>query len=124
MFTPLQTGLGALLLHQATSNLLFHNGKVFGASSILGNSLSGAASEDGCILAGMAVGAGLVRVALPRLMPLYGSAGQWWRVGITAAMVGWGTKVCFFTFVLNGARWLALVSLCASGCWLTCPFLS
>ena len=110
MFTPLQTGLGALLLHQATSNLLFHNGKVLGVSSILGNSLSGVASEDGWVLAGMGVGAGLVRVLLPRLVPLYGSAGPWWRVGVMAATVGWGTKVRFY---LYGARWLALVSLCA-----------
>ena len=94
MFTPLQTGLGALLLHQATSILLFHNGKVLGASSIIAQSLSGAEGEDGWVLAGMGAGAMLVRAVMPGLVPLYGSGGQWWRVGATAAMVGWGTKVC------------------------------
>ncbi|KAI9782746.1 MAG: hypothetical protein M1839_004734 [Geoglossum umbratile] len=91
MFTPLQTGLGALLLHQATSILLFHNGKVLGASSILAQSLSGS-GEDGWALAGMGAGAMLVRAVLPKLVPLYGGGGQWWRVWATAAMVGWGTK--------------------------------
>ncbi|KAI9768313.1 MAG: hypothetical protein M1840_004921 [Geoglossum simile] len=92
MFTPLQTGLGALLLHQATTNLLFRNGKVLGVSSILANALSGVAGEDAWLLAGMGAGAVLVRAVLPTLVPSFGTVGQWWRVGMMAVMAGWGSK--------------------------------
>jgi hypothetical protein len=92
MFTPLQTGLGALLLHQATSALLFNNGQVLGTSSIIAQSMSGRGGEDVWLMAGMIVGAMLVRTMLPELVPTYDSE-QWWWAGLMAVMVGWGTRV-------------------------------
>ncbi|KAH0558737.1 hypothetical protein GP486_004619 [Trichoglossum hirsutum] len=91
MFTPLQTALGALLLHQASSTLLFNNGQILGASSIIAQSISGSGGEDVWLLAGMAVGAMLVRAVMPELVPTYGSE-EWWWAALMAVMVGWGTR--------------------------------
>lgn len=98
MFTPVETSIGALLLHQATSNLLYQNGNVLGLSGFLRRLVTAPKVEILAFFAGMAASYPLLASLVPELVTRYPS------ISITsqailfttsvAALIGWGTKVC------------------------------
>lgn len=98
MFTPVETSIGALLLHQATSNLLYQNGSVLGLSGLLRRLMTAPTVEVLAFFAGMAASYPLLGSLVPELVVGYPS------ISITpqailfttsvAALIGWGTKVC------------------------------
>jgi uncharacterized protein len=97
MFTPVETILGAFLLHQATSSLLLNNGSILGMSGILGRSLQSPKLEDAAVLFGMALCALVIQASFSDLIPIY-EAVDWSFLGVggiltAGAAVGWGTKV-------------------------------
>ena len=99
MFTPIETTLGALLMHRASTLLLFNNGKVLGASGILRRSITRAALQDLSIIAGMVFRLAAMALFVPSLLPEY----QGWSpalspISSTVAagfFTGWGTKLTF-----------------------------
>ncbi|KAF1831558.1 YeeE/YedE family integral membrane protein [Decorospora gaudefroyi] len=96
MFTPIETTIGAVLLHQATSNLLYQNGNILGASGFLRQLFAAPSKELLAFFAGMAASYGPLKALAPQLITSYPA------VHITAkaaaatvaigALVGWGTK--------------------------------
>jgi hypothetical protein len=94
MFTPVETSIGALLLHQATSNLLYQNGSILG---LLRRLMTAPTVEVVGFFAGMAASYPLLKCLVPELVTRFPS------VSITpqstlfttsvAALIGWGTKV-------------------------------
>lgn len=98
MFTPVNTSLGALLLFQGSSGLLFHNGKIFGISSLLTGCIFQPGADNLPIIAGLLSSWVPVYFLAPSLIPSYPSvvldslrsvAGT---LGL-GFLVGWGTKV-------------------------------
>ncbi len=97
MFTPVETTIGAVLLHQATSNLLYQNGKILGLSGLLRRMMTAPTVEIVALFAGMAVSLPLLKSLIPELVTKFPS------VPVTtptilftmsiAALTGWGTKV-------------------------------
>lgn len=97
MFTPVETSIGALLLHQATSNLLYQNGSILGLSGLLRRLMTAPTVEVVGFFAGMAASYPLLGCLVPELVTRFPS------VSITpqsilfttsvAALIGWGTKV-------------------------------
>lgn len=97
MFTPVHTSLGALLLFQGSSGLLFHNGAVFGISSLLSGCIINPSAENVPIIAGIVSSIAPVYLLAPSLFPSYPAAPNSWAslastVG-TGFLLGWGTKV-------------------------------
>lgn len=101
MFTPIETTVGAVLLHQATSNLLYQNGNILGLSGFLRRFLNAPKVELLAFFTGMAASYLPLNLLVPELvtrypsMPLTAEA-----IAVTtgvAALIGWGTKVCIVT---------------------------
>ena len=101
MFTPIETSIGAVLLHQATSNLLFQNGTVLGLSGLLRRVMNAPTMETLALFAGMAASFPLLNSLLPELVTMYPSmpitvSTTLFTTGV-AALVGLGTKVRGFS---------------------------
>ena len=98
MFTPIETGIGSVLLHQATSIVLFQNGAVLGCSGYLQRLFSDPTKGTLAFFTGMAASLLPLKVFLPDLATVYPTAPSTLQaVLVTAgigALVGWGTKVC------------------------------
>lgn len=106
MFTPIHTSLGALLLFQGSSGLLFHNGAVFGISSLLSGCIINPSSDNIPIIAGIVCSVAPVYLFAPSLIPSYPAAPSSLAavastVG-TGFLLGWGTKV--WNRYFNGGR--------------------
>jgi uncharacterized membrane protein YedE/YeeE len=97
MFTPIETTIGALLLHQATSNLLYQNGDILGASGYLRRLFSAPTKELLAFFAGMAASYVPLKALAPRLTTEYPAVqiSPQTTVATVAigALIGWGTKV-------------------------------
>lgn len=98
MFTPIETSIGAVLLHQATSNLLFQNGTVLGLSGLLRRVMAAPTKEIVALFAGMAAGHPLLSSLVPEMVTRYPSMPVTVQTVMfttsVAALIGWGTKVC------------------------------
>ena len=97
MFTPVETSIGALLLHQATSNLLYQNGGILGLSGLLRRLMTAPTVEVLALFAGMAASYPLLGALVPEVVtryPLMAMTPQTvlFTAGV-AALIGWGTKV-------------------------------
>ncbi|CAI6265178.1 unnamed protein product [Periconia digitata] len=97
MFTPLESTLGAFLLHQSTSLLLHNNGLVLGCSGFLRNLLSTSPSPTTItFVLGMATSVPVLKLLLPSILTSYPAAPSSLQSAfVTAgigALVGWGTK--------------------------------
>lgn len=97
MFTPIQTSLGALLLFHGSSGLLFHNGAVFGISSLLSGCVFNPSQDNIPVIAGLASSIIPVYLLAPSVIPVYPSALES-RASAAATLgigflIGWGTKV-------------------------------
>jgi uncharacterized membrane protein YedE/YeeE len=97
MFTPIETTIGALLMHQATSNLLYLNGNILGMSGYLRQVFSAPTKEVLAFFVGMAASYPPLKTLTPQLITSYPAvqitpqaAAATISIG---AMVGWGTKV-------------------------------
>lgn len=97
MFTPIETSIGAFLLHEATSVLLFQNGNVLGASGFLRQLFSGPTKGTLSFFAGMAMSLVPLKVFLPELVTEYPSVPTTLQAALVTigigALVGWGTKL-------------------------------
>ncbi|CAG8929568.1 unnamed protein product [Penicillium salamii] len=96
MFTPIHTSLGALLLFQGSSGLLFHNGAVFGISSLLSGSVFNPSRDNVPIIAGLMSALVPVYLFAPSLIPTYPAQPDS-LVGVAVTLgvgflLGWGTK--------------------------------
>ncbi|KAF2017259.1 YeeE/YedE family integral membrane protein [Aaosphaeria arxii CBS 175.79] len=96
MFTPVETSIGALLLHQATSVLLYQNGKVLGASGYLRRLLTAPTKDILTFFAGMALSAPVLKLVLPKLVTQYPPVPTTSQAAlvtvVVGAIVGLGTK--------------------------------
>lgn len=103
MFTPIETSIGALLLHQATSNLLYQNGNVLGLSGLLKRVMTAPTVEVLGLFAGMAASIPLLASFVPELVIKYPSISVTPQAVLfttsVAALTGWGTKVRGFDHV-------------------------
>jgi hypothetical protein len=114
MFTPIETALGAVLLHLATTTLLFDTGAILGASGLLRRLLQNPKHELAntptmWFFAGMAAAVGLIALSTPEILPEYPAfdfdALSILRTALAGVLTGWGTKVCntdFSSFWLQG----------------------
>jgi uncharacterized membrane protein YedE/YeeE len=97
MFTPVETTVGALLLHQATSNLLYQNGNILGLSGYLRQLLSAPTKEQVAFFAGMAASYIPLKALAPQMITSYPvvqlSAKTVMATAAVGALIGWGTKV-------------------------------
>lgn len=97
MFTPIETSIGALLLHQATSVLLFQNGTVLGASGYMRRFFSTPTRETLAFFVGMAASVLPLKLFLPELVTIYPPVPSTLQAALVTvgvgALVGWGTKV-------------------------------
>lgn len=98
MFTPVETTIGALLLHQATRNLLYQNGKILGASGFLRQVISDPSQEVLAFFAGMVISYIPLKAFAPQLITNYPTTPMTLPAAIVTlgvgALVGLGTKVC------------------------------
>ncbi|KAH6618667.1 YeeE/YedE family integral membrane protein-like protein [Boeremia exigua] len=96
MFTPFETTIGAALLHQATSNLLYQNGNVLGLSGLLRRMVDAPTVEVVALFTGMAVSAPLLSSLVPDLATRFPSMPVTIQTVVfttsVAALIGWGTK--------------------------------
>jgi uncharacterized membrane protein YedE/YeeE len=97
MFTPIETTIGALLLHQATSNLLYQNGDILGASGYLRRLFSAPTKELLAFFTGMAASYVPLKALAPQLITEYPAVQISPQTAVVTvvigALVGWGTKV-------------------------------
>ena len=97
MFTPVHTSLGALLLYQGSSGLLYHNGAVFGISSLLSGCAFNPNRDNLPIIAGLLSGLVPVYLFAPSLIPSYAAPPDSWASAVATLgvgfLLGWGTKV-------------------------------
>lgn len=97
MFTPVHTSLGALLLFQGSSGLLYHNGAVFGISSLLSGSVFNPNQDNVPIIAGLVSSILPVYFLAPSLIPSYPAAPHTLTSAVATLgvgmLLGWGTKV-------------------------------
>src|SRR5690242_10816611 len=97
MFTPIETSIGAFLLHQATSVLLFQNGSILGASGFIRRMLSSPTKGTASFFTGMAVSLLPMKLLLPEVLPTYPPVPSTWQAVLATigfgVIVGWGTKV-------------------------------
>jgi hypothetical protein len=97
MFTPVQTTLGAVLLHQATSLLLYGNGNVLGASGLIRQLLGSPTKGTVAFFAGMAASFLPLTLWIPEAVTRYPTApvtlGQALVTVGCGLLIGWGTKV-------------------------------
>ncbi|KAJ5333587.1 uncharacterized protein N7506_007370 [Penicillium brevicompactum] len=96
MFTPFHTSLGALLLYQGSSGLLYHNGAVFGISSLLSGCAFNPNRDNLPIIAGLLSGLVPVYLFAPSLIPSYAAPPDSWASAVATLgvgfLLGWGTK--------------------------------
>ncbi|KAJ5659343.1 hypothetical protein N7507_005794 [Penicillium longicatenatum] len=126
MFTPIHTTLGALLLYQGSSGLLFHNGAVFGISSLVSGSILHPSKDNVPIVAGLVSSIVPVWMMAPSLIPNYPitpnsltSVAATFGVGV---LLGWGTKNgrgCTSGHMLCGLSRLSPRSLIATALFFT-----
>jgi hypothetical protein len=97
MFTPVETAIGAVLLHQSTSNLLYHNGTILGFSGLLRRAMNAPTIEVLALFVGMAASFPLLNSVLPELVTKYPAMPVTVQTVLfttgVAALTGWGTKV-------------------------------
>ncbi|KAF2872913.1 YeeE/YedE family integral membrane protein [Massariosphaeria phaeospora] len=97
MFTPIETSIGALLLHQATSLLLYQNGTVLGASGYMHRLFSAPTKETLAFFVGMAASFISLNAFLPELVTSYPPAPATLQAALVTlglgGLVGWGTKL-------------------------------
>ncbi|KAJ6191730.1 YeeE/YedE family integral membrane protein [Bipolaris maydis] len=97
MFTPVETTVGALLLHQATSTLLYQNGNILGLSGYLRQLLSAPTKEQIAFFTGMAASYVPLKALAPQLMTVYPvvqlSPKTAMATAALGALIGWGTKM-------------------------------
>lgn len=97
MFTPIETSIGAILLHQATSNLLYQNGNVLGASGLLRQLFTAPTKETIAFFAGMAASYLPLKVLAPHLITKYPTVSMTLQTALLTmsigALIGLGTKV-------------------------------
>jgi uncharacterized membrane protein YedE/YeeE len=97
MFTPVETTIGSLLLHQATSNLLYQNGNILGASGYLRRVLTAPTKEVIAFFVGMAASYLPLKVLAPQMIANYPAVQITSQVAVATiaigVLVGWGTKV-------------------------------
>ncbi|KAK1913565.1 hypothetical protein P3342_005502 [Pyrenophora teres f. teres] len=97
MFTPIETTIGALLLHQASSNLLYQNGNILGVSGYLRQLFLTPTREQLAFFAGMAASYIPLKVVAPQLITSYPAMQMASPASIAtvaiAALIGWGTKI-------------------------------
>lgn len=98
MFTPVETSIGAILLHQATSNLLYQNGNILGASGFLRQLFTAPTEETVAFFVGMAASYLPLKTFAPQLLTSYPSAPMTLLATLATisvgALIGLGTKVC------------------------------
>lgn len=97
MFTIVDTAIGALLLHQATTTLLFNNGSILGASGLLRTFISTRSLTIVLFFAGMALSYVLMNCLAPEVLPEYPIV-RWHKdtllfTLVTSTLIGWGTTV-------------------------------
>ncbi|KAH8717067.1 YeeE/YedE family integral membrane protein-like protein [Phaeosphaeriaceae sp. PMI808] len=96
MFTPVETSIGALLLHQATSNLLYKNGNILGVSGFL-RQLFTAPTTTISFFVGMAVSYLPLKVLAPQLATSYPAVPMTVSAALftisVGTLVGLGTKM-------------------------------
>ncbi|KAF2116559.1 YeeE/YedE family integral membrane protein-like protein [Lophiotrema nucula] len=122
MFTPIETSIGAVLLQQATSVLLFHNGSVLGASSLMHRVLNAPSKGLLAFFTGMAFSSLPLKLIIPELVTRYPPIPTNLQAGLitvgVGALVGWGTKTsngCTSGHMLCGLSRLSGRSLVAVG---------
>lgn len=107
MFTPLKAACGAFMLHEATDNYLFSNGRILGASSILFGGIQQllqdpitALKTSGSVhvLLGMVLSGVSTYLFTPIFLPNYSAHVPWapfgqWTNLIAGLLVGFGTKL-------------------------------
>ncbi|KAJ9265716.1 hypothetical protein DTO212C5_6571 [Paecilomyces variotii] len=132
MFTPVNTSLGALLLFQGSSGLLFHNGKIFGISSLLTGCIFQPGADNLPIIAGLLSSWVPVYFLAPSLIPSYPSVvldslrSVMGTLGL-GFLVGWGTKNgrgCTSGHMLCGLSRLSPRSLIATSIFFTTALLT
>jgi uncharacterized protein len=130
MFTPVETTVGALLLQQATSNLLYQNGNILGASGFLRRLLSEPTRELLSFFVGMASSFIPVKAFVPHLLTHYPPVSMTLQTGLvtlgTAALIGWGTKVSGISGVVSTTTTRLTVGRCQMAvpqgiCYVVCP---
>lgn len=101
MFTPVETSIGALLLAQATTTLLFNNGRVLGASSIMAGAFFNPDMNNIPVIMGVGLSTIGVSQFVPWLLPNYDNVvevfGVWTWI-LAGVIVGMGAKVYFLLF--------------------------
>jgi hypothetical protein len=97
MFTPIETSIGAILLHQATSNLLFQNGSILGVSGFLRQLFTAPTKETATFFMGMAASYLPLNALAPQLVTSYPTAPMTLQAALVTisigALIGLGTKV-------------------------------
>jgi uncharacterized membrane protein YedE/YeeE len=97
MFTPVETSIGAILLHQATSNLLYQNGNILGLSGLLRQLFTTPTKETVAFFVGMAASYLPLRALAPQLITQYPTVPLTVQSAVVTiavgAVVGLGTKV-------------------------------
>jgi hypothetical protein len=97
MFTPIESAVGSFLLHQATSNLLYQNGNILGASGYLHRLLTAPTKEILAFFTGMAASYIPLKALAPQLIANYPVVHINSQAAIATVLigvlVGWGTKV-------------------------------
>ncbi|KAF2830092.1 YeeE/YedE family integral membrane protein-like protein [Ophiobolus disseminans] len=97
MFTPVETGIGAILLHQATSNLLYKNGNVLGVSGFLRQLFTSPTKETIAFFVGMAASYVPLKALTPHLITSYPAVPTTPQAALltigVGAIVGLGTKM-------------------------------
>lgn len=96
MFTPIETSVGALLLHQATSSMLYQSGSILGVSGLLRQLFTDTTKETLAFFAGMAASILPLRTLAPQLVTSFPTATMTLQAGLftagVGALIGWGTK--------------------------------
>ncbi|KAF2629594.1 YeeE/YedE family integral membrane protein-like protein [Macroventuria anomochaeta] len=96
MFTPVETTIGAVLLHKATSNLLYQNGNILGLSGFLGRLVTAPSVEILAFFTGMAASYPLLSSLVPEVVTRYPSMPITLQTILfttsVAALIGWSTK--------------------------------
>ena len=97
MFAPVETSIGAILLHQATSNLLYQNGNILGASGFLRQLFAAPTKETIAFFVGMAASHFPLKALAPQLITSYPAVPMTLQPALVTmgvgALIGLGTKV-------------------------------
>ncbi|KAF2498099.1 hypothetical protein BU16DRAFT_483513 [Lophium mytilinum] len=97
MFTPIESSVGAILIWQSTSILLYNNGSILGLSGLLRRLFEGPTLPNALFLIGMASSFLPLRIVLPELLRYPAITWDSTTVLTTTAagiLTGWGTKGC------------------------------